>query len=95
MTVTLNLPPEIERAFQGEARARGLSLDEFLSEVVLARSGVARDESAVGGFSSGRLMYDEGVPILRTGHAISVSVVKETLERIRRERERAVLGLSD
>ena len=95
MTVTLNLPPEIERAFQGEARARGLSLDEFLSEVVLARSGVSRDESAVGGFSSGRLMYDEGVPILRTGHAISVSVVNETLERIRRERERAVLGLSD
>ena len=95
MTVTLNLPPEIERAFQGEARARGLSLDEFLSEVVLARIGVAPEESAVAGFSSGRLVYEEGVPVLRTGHAISVSVVNQTLDRIRRERDRAALGLSD
>ena len=34
MSVTLNLPPEIEGAFQGEAQARGLSLDEFLSGLI-------------------------------------------------------------
>ena len=34
MTITLNLPAEIERAFQRETQARGLSLDEFLTESV-------------------------------------------------------------
>ena len=38
MTVTLNLPPEIEQAFLAEARAEGLSLDEWVSDVLLKRA---------------------------------------------------------
>jgi hypothetical protein len=38
MTVTLNLPPDIEQTFIGEAAARGLTLDEFFREVLLARA---------------------------------------------------------
>ena len=37
MTVTLNLPPNVEQAFLAEARARGLSLDELVRDVLLAR----------------------------------------------------------
>lgn len=37
MTVTLNLPPHVEQAFLAEARAKGLSLDELVSDVLLAR----------------------------------------------------------
>jgi hypothetical protein len=33
MTVTLNLPPEKEAAFQAEAQARGLSLEQWMLEV--------------------------------------------------------------
>ena len=38
MTVTLNLPPEIEQAFLEEAQAKGLSLNEWVRDVLLARA---------------------------------------------------------
>ena len=34
MTVTLNLPPEKETAFKAQAQARGLSLEQWMLEVV-------------------------------------------------------------
>jgi hypothetical protein len=37
MTVTLNLPPEIEQALLAEAQARGLSLDELVRVLLLTR----------------------------------------------------------
>jgi len=89
MTVTLNLPPDIERAFQGEAQARGLSLDEFLSEVILSRAEHASGQSAAAASSPAQLVREEGVPVLRTGKPIGISVVDETLDRVRREREGA------
>ena len=33
MTVTLNLPPEKEAVFKAQARARGLSLEQWILEV--------------------------------------------------------------
>ena len=37
MVVTLNLPSNVEAAFLAEARARGVSLDEMVRDVLLAR----------------------------------------------------------
>jgi len=37
MTLTLNLPPQVEQAYLAEAHARGLSLDALVSDVLLAR----------------------------------------------------------
>jgi hypothetical protein len=42
MTVTLNLPPHVEEAFLAEARARGVSLDELVRDVLLAREPSSR-----------------------------------------------------
>jgi hypothetical protein len=36
MTVTLNLPPQVEQAYIAEAQARGLPLDEVMGEVLVA-----------------------------------------------------------
>jgi hypothetical protein len=38
MTITLELPPEIEERFRAQAQVRGLTLDAYVQEV-LARSG--------------------------------------------------------
>ena len=38
MNVTLNLPPDVEQGMLAEAQSRGLSLDELVSEVVIART---------------------------------------------------------
>jgi hypothetical protein len=37
MTVTLNLPPQVEQAYLEVARARGLSLDALVRDVLLER----------------------------------------------------------
>lgn len=36
MTVTLNLPPQVEQAYLAEAQARGLPLDAVVREVLIA-----------------------------------------------------------
>ena len=38
MTVTLNLPPDVEQAFLAQAQAKGVSLDEWVREVLIARA---------------------------------------------------------
>lgn len=37
MTINLDLPPQIEQAYRAEAKARGLSFDEVVREVLIAR----------------------------------------------------------
>lgn len=93
MAVTLNLPPDSERALQRETQAGGLSLDEFLCEVVLSRAEHPARQSVTS--LSAQLVLEEGVPVLRTGHTIGMSVVDETLDRIFLEREHGILGLSN
>ncbi len=45
MTVTLNLPPNIEQLYLAEAQARGLAVQEVIEEaLVAARQPVARGE---------------------------------------------------
>ena len=36
MTVTLNLPPDVEEAFPAKAHARGVSLDDLVRDLLLA-----------------------------------------------------------
>ena len=35
--ITLDLPPDVEQAYRAEAEARGVSLNDFLSEVLVSR----------------------------------------------------------
>jgi hypothetical protein len=94
MTVTLTLPPDVERAFLAEAEARGLSLDEFIGAVLASRiaeqQGYIRSANTVS--RPFPLEQEDGVPVLRTGQPIAPSVVDDTLDLIRRERERTMLG---
>jgi hypothetical protein len=89
MTITLNLPPDVERALLTEASARGLSPDEFLSQMVISRTDASQDSvlTAV-------LVPEDGVPVLRTGQPLAASVVDEVLEAVRLEREHHLLGLA-
>jgi plasmid stability protein len=48
VTVTLNLPPEIERRFLAEAQAHGMSLDAFVRDILLARAQDDRKQSFSG-----------------------------------------------
>ena len=41
MTVTLNLDPEVEKGLLARAQERGLSLDQYLQELVAREAGLA------------------------------------------------------
>jgi predicted HicB family RNase H-like nuclease len=41
MTVTLNLNPEVEKGLMARAHARGVSLDDYIQELV-GKSGIVR-----------------------------------------------------
>ncbi len=52
MTVTLELPPQIESAYLAEAQARGLSLDAVMREVLIAGHPRTIFEQGLGMFGS-------------------------------------------
>jgi hypothetical protein len=70
MTVTLNLPPDVERAFLDEAQAKGVSLDEWVSEVLTTRAA-----SGQGSFSPRRSRLWE----LREGLALGDVSIRELI----------------
>ncbi len=41
MTVTLNLNPEVEKGLMERARARGVSLDDYIQELVAKEAGLS------------------------------------------------------
>ena len=88
MTVTLHLPPDVERALLSEADAQGLSPSELLSQMVVSRVGVSQESPTA------LLVPEDGVPVLRTGHPLSAETVDEVLEAVRTERKQSILGLT-
>jgi hypothetical protein len=47
MTVTLDLPSHVERAYRAEARAKGVPLDVLVREVLIAGQPAAPDSETV------------------------------------------------
>ena len=54
MTVTLELPPQIEQAYRAEATAKGVPVDALLREVLIERQRAAKSvfEQGLGLFGS-------------------------------------------
>jgi hypothetical protein len=92
MTVTLNLPPNVEQAFIGEAASRGLTPDQFASEVLLTRAAWQHGGVSTGAESSALLQMEDGVPVLHTGQPMALHVINDTLELVRLERDLSSFG---
>ena len=93
MTVTLNLPPSVEQAFIGEAALRGLTPDQFASEVLLTRAAWQHGGVSTAAESSSALLQTEdGVPVLRAGQPMALQVINDTLELVRLERDLSSFG---
>ena len=86
MTVTINLPQNVERAYLSAAQTKGVSVDTLLTDVLVSH--VPATESV----QRPELVEERGIPVLRTGHPLDPSIVNDTLDAIRRERDFSVLG---
>jgi hypothetical protein len=87
MTVTVNLPQNVEQAYVAAARTKGVSVDALVADVLVSNAPLT--ESA----QHPELIEELGIPVLRTGQPLDLSVVADTIDIIRRERELSVLGL--
>ncbi len=87
MTVTLNLPPDVEQAYLAEAQARGVPLDELVREALIARQPV-RDARV----SPALVKLEDGMWALRSGESLSAETVSDTMEALRGERDLSNLG---
>jgi hypothetical protein len=92
MTVTLNLPPDVEQAFIGEAASRGLTPGQFASEVLLTRAAWRHRGVSTDAESSALLQMEDGVPVLHTDQPMALHVINDTLERVRLERDLSSFG---
>ena len=52
MTITLDLPPQVEQAYRAEAKARGLSLDAVIRETLITAHPKSVFEQGLGLFGN-------------------------------------------
>jgi len=86
MTVTIHLPQSVEQAYVSAAQTRGVSVDVLLTDVLVSHV------PATGPEQRPELIEEQGIPVLRTGPPLDPSIVSDTLDAIRRERDFSVLG---
>ena len=86
MTVTINLPRNVEQAYLNAAQTKGVPVDALVTDVLVSH--VPATESA----QRPELVEERGIPVLRTGHPLNLSIVNDTLEAVRRDRDFSVLG---
>ena len=91
MTVILNLPRNVEQSYLIAARVKGVSIGTLLSDILLSHAPVT-DAGQPSPVADPQVIQSHGVTVLRTGHPLLASVVNETLDSVRRERDFGALG---
>jgi len=90
VTVTLNLKPELEAGLLAQAQATGLTLEDYLQQLVERELSAQFIEA---GWPDGSGMVSEnGLLVYRTGRPLPAHVIDDAIRRSREERARHILG---
>jgi hypothetical protein len=87
--MTLQIRPETQAKLEALASALGMSVDEYLEALFEKELPPEADAPA---FSDGQFQREHGLWVYRTGDPMPASLVDDTLDAIRREREVRFLG---
>jgi hypothetical protein len=88
--MTLDLKPEIAAALRALASGKGMSVEDYLEQLVEKELPVKQD-SAAHSEGSG-MVWEDGLFVYRTGKPLPSHVVDETIRQVREERARHILG---
>ena len=88
--MTLDLKPKIAAALEALASAKGLSVEDYLEQLVenqlpLKREDAARSEST-------GMVWENGLFVYRTGRPLTLRVVDDAIRQVREERAQHILG---
>jgi hypothetical protein len=90
MTVILELPPEREATLQAQARARGLTVQQWLLQLAEQSSSVIDEQEEPG---SG-MVEENGLLVYRTGKPLPAHVVDDAIYRSREARAQHLISNS-
>jgi hypothetical protein len=88
--MTLEVKPKIAAALEALASAKGLSVEDYLEQLVekeLPRKpedGAAAEESG--------MVLEDGLFVYRTGRPLSLRVIDDAIRHVREERAQQILG---
>jgi len=88
--VTLDVKPEIAAALEALASAQGLSVEDYLQQLV-ERELPVNPEGTSDSNSSG-MVWENGLLVYRTGQPVPQSTIDDLIRRGREERARRILG---
>lgn len=88
--MTLDIKPKVAAALEALASARGLSVEEYLEQIVEQElPSKAEDGGAPEG--SG-MVWENGLFVYRNGTLLPAGVVDDVIRRVREDRARHILG---
>jgi len=88
--MTLDVKPEIAAALEALAAAQGLSVEDYLQQLV-ERELSAKPEGTGASEGSG-MVWENGLLVYRTGRPVPQGIVDDLIRRGREERARRILG---
>ncbi|HXJ07565.1 MAG TPA: hypothetical protein VNH65_20890 [Candidatus Acidoferrum sp.] len=86
--VTLDLKPEIAAALEALASANGLSVEDYLEQLV-EKELPLKPEHATRSEGSG-MVWENGLFVYRTGKPLPMRVVDDAIRQVREERARHI-----
>ena len=88
--MTLDVRPEIAAALEALASAQGLSVEEYLEQLV-ERELPLKLEDAPPSEGSG-MVWENGLYVYRTGRPLPLRIVDDAIRQVREERAQHILG---
>jgi hypothetical protein len=88
--MTLRVKPEIAAALEALASAQGLSVEDYLEQLV-ERELPVRAEDASRSEDSG-MVWENGLFVYRTGRPLPLRIVDNAIRQVREERAQHILG---
>jgi hypothetical protein len=90
MIMTLDVRPEVAAALEALASTKGLSVEEYLEQLV-QKELPPQHEDATGSEGSG-MVWESGLFVYRTGRPLPLPVVDDAIRQVREERAQHLLG---
>lgn len=87
--MTVHLRPETEAKLAAHVASIGMSIDDYLEELV--EKELPEDTDDVENPDAGQFYQKHGIWVYRTGKPMPASMIQNTIEEIRREREESFL----
>ena len=88
--MTLDVKPEIAAALETLAAAKGLSVEDYLQQLVENQLPL-EPANGTGSESSG-MVWENGLFVYRTGKPLPSSVIDDAIRQVREERAQHILG---